>query len=338
MRKRKGILFGIIIVIVSITLLYLNESKYINIYKSTQVERDNLSNIENDMVNDLYEDSLVCVSGKVSVNETLSDSKFGVSVKAPKLVRVVEMYQYKPVGDKYTEVWSDELFDTSYNEEYKNPVSIPYSSTSYYASEVMIGAFRLSFEQLSNLDTDKYFNEFNQSIISSLGYVIHDNYITNSSDINNPKIGDIRISFKYNDYKEMSVLALQKSDTFETYNSSNGENINVVVNGIKTGNEVLDEISNNNQLLLWISRVVLTVISMFGILLILNNLKKLNKKVILLGHVKNIFITSILLSICLSLLVISIPYLFYNIIVSVILIFISIIFLWMSSLIARKKS
>ena len=77
---------------------------------------------------------------------------------------------------------------------------------------------------------------------------------------------------------------------------------------------------------------------MFGILLILNNLKKLNKKVMLLGHVKNTFITSALLSICLSLLVISIPYLFYNLIVSVILIFISIIFLWMSTLIARKKS
>ena len=104
MRKKKGILFGIIIVIVSITLLYLNESKYINIYESTQVERDNLSNIENDMINDLYEDSLVCVSGKVSVNETLSDSKFGVSVRTPKLVRVVEMYQYKPVGNKYTKV------------------------------------------------------------------------------------------------------------------------------------------------------------------------------------------------------------------------------------------
>ena len=248
------------------------------------------------------------------------------------------MYQYKPVCDKYTEVWSDELFDTSYNEEYKNPVSIPYSSASYYASEVMIGAFRLSFEQLSNLDTDKYFNEFNQSIISSLGYVIHDNYITNSSDINNPKIGDIRISFKYNDYKEMSVLAVQKLGTFESYNSSDGTVINKTVNGIKTGEEILDEISNNNQLLLWISRVVLTVLSMFGILLILNNLKKLNKKVILLGHVKNTFITSILLSICLSLLVISIPYLFYNIIVSVILIFISIIFLWISTLIARKKS
>ena len=54
MRKKKGIIFGIIILIVSITLLYLNENKYINIYKSTQIERDNLSNIENDMVNDLY--------------------------------------------------------------------------------------------------------------------------------------------------------------------------------------------------------------------------------------------------------------------------------------------
>lgn len=338
MRKKKGIIFGIIIVIVSITLLYLNENKYINIYKSTQIERDNLSNIENDMVNDLYEDSLVCVSGKVSVNETLSDTKFGVSVKTPKLVRVVEMYQYKPVGNKYTKVWSNELFDTSYNEKYKNPISMPYSSTSYYASEVMIGAFKLSFEQLNNLDANKYFDEFNQNIISSLGYVIHGKYITNSSDINNPKIGDIRITFKYNDYKEMSVLAVQKSNTFESYNSSNGTVINKTVDGIKTGEEILDELSNNNQILLWISRVVLTVISMFGVLLILNNLKKLNKKVMLLGYVKNTFITSILLSICLSLLVISIPYLFYNIIVSVILIFISIIFLWISTLIARKKS
>ena len=136
----------------------------------------------------------------------------------------------------------------------------------------------------------------------------------------------------------MSVLAVQKSNTFESYNSSNGTVINKTVDGIKTGEEILDELSNNNQILLWISRVVLTVISMFGILLILNNLKKLNKKVMLLGHVKNTFITSILLSICLSLLVISIPYLFYNIIVSVILIFISIIFLWISTLIARKKS
>ena len=52
------------------------------------------------------------------------------------------------------------------------------------------------FEQLNNLDANKYFDEFNQNIISSLGYVIHGKYITNSSDINNPKIGDIRISFK----------------------------------------------------------------------------------------------------------------------------------------------
>ena len=216
MRKKKGIIFGIIIVIVSITLLYLNENKYINIYKSMQIERDNLSNIENDMVNDLYEDSLVCVRGKVSVNETLSDSKFGVSVRTPKLVRVVEMYQYKPVGDKYTEVWSDELFDTSYNEEYKNPVSIPYSSASYYASEVMIGAFRLSFEQLSNLDTDKYFNEFNQSIISSLGYVIHDNYITNSSDINNPKISIIKIENKNINREITNILMLRFLDLIKS--------------------------------------------------------------------------------------------------------------------------
>lgn len=338
MKNKRGIIFGLIIILVSIVLLIMNENKYINIYKSMQIERDNVTDIENDMVNDLYEDSLVCVSGKVSINETLKDSKFGVSVKSPKLVRVVEMYQYKQNGNKYNKVWSSELFDTSYSEEYKNPVSMPYSSTSYFASDVKVGAFRLSFEQLSNLDANKYYSEFNQNIISSLGYVINDKYITNSSDINNPKIGDIRISFKYNDYKEISVLALQKSDTFETYNSSNGEVINEVVKGIKTGNEILDDISDNNKILLWGLRVVLTITSMIGFILILNNFKKLNKKVLLLGNVKHTLIVSIILSISLSLLVISIPYLFYNILTGVILLLLSIVIFWISSLITRKKS
>lgn len=338
MKNKKGIIFGLIIVIVSVILLFMNENKYINIYKSTQIERDNLTDIENDMVNDLYEDSLVCVSGKININETLTDSKFGVSVKSPKLVRIVEMYQYKQNGNKYSKVWSSELFDTSYSEEYKNPISMPYSSTSYFASDVKVGVFRLSFEQLSNLDTNKYYDEFNQNIIKSLGYVINDKYITNSSDINNPKIGDIRISFKYNDYKDITVLALQKSDTFETYNSSNGENINVVINGIKTGNEVLDNISNNNKLLLWGIRVILSITIMIGFILIFNNFKKLNKKVILLGSVNNTLVISIILSISLCVLVISIPYLFYNLLTGCILILLSIIIFWLCTLITRKKS
>ena len=194
------------------------------------------------------------------------------------------------------------------------------------------------FAAITCKDTNKYYNEFNQNIISSLGYVINDKYITNSSDINNPKIGDIRISFKYNDYKEITVLALQKSDTFETYNSSNGENINVVVNGIKTGNEVLDDISNNNIILLWGLRVILFITNIIGFILILNNFKKLNKKVILLGSVNHTLIVSIILSISLCLLMISIPYFSYNLLTGVILILLSIIIFWLCTLITRKKS
>ncbi len=308
MKKKKGLIFGIIIVILSTTALFISEKIYTDKYNSTQMERDNLSDIPNDTINELYEDSLVCVSGQITLNEKLEDSKFGVSVKSPKLIREVEMYQYKQDGNKYTKVWSSELYDTSYSTEYKNPVSMPYGSTSYFASDVMVGAFRLSFDQLSNLDADKYYTEFNQSVISSLGYTIEGKYITNSNDINNPSIGDIRISFKYNDYKDVSILAVQKSDTFDPYNSSNGTIINEVVSGIKTGEEILDEISGLNKIIVYGTKVLFTIINIIGLYLVFNNLKKRKKKILF----KSPILSSIITGILLSLFMIVVPYLLFK--------------------------
>lgn len=290
MKNNNKITIFYILLLVFCALLGSNEKKLINNLIDTETERSNLTNISNDTVNDLYNDTLVCVNGKLNINGNLNDNDFGVSVKTSKLVRIVEMYQWKEVNNKYKQVWSSELYNISDN-EYNNPDTMPYSSTTYYASDVMLGEFRLSFEQIDSLETNKFFNDYDYEKISELGYTISDNYITNSNDINNPNIGDIRISFKYNDYEDVTVLATQNNNTFDTYITSNGEELNMVVEGIKEGEDLL----NLNPLLVWITRIISIIGIMFSYIL----------------SPKYNFKKSILYGILTSILLISIPWLCY---------------------------
>lgn len=285
MKNNNKITIFYILLLVFCALLGFNEKKLINNLIDTETERSNLTNISNDTVNDLYNDTLVCVNGKLNINGNLNDNDFGVSVKTSKLVRIVEMYQWKEVNNKYKQVWSSELYNISDN-EYNNPDTMPYSSTTYYASDVMLGEFRLSFEQIDSLETNKFFNDYDYEKISGLGYTISDNYITNSNDINNPNIGDIRISFKYNDYEDVTVLATQNNNTFDTYITSKGEELNMVVEGIKEGEDLL----NLNPLLVWTTRII----SIIGIMLSYILSPKYNfKKSILYGILTSILLISI---------------------------------------------
>lgn len=249
--------FFYILLLVFSSLLGFNEKKLIDNLIDTETERINLTNISSDTVNDLYNDTLVCVNGKLNINGSLNDDDFGVSIKTSKLTRIVEMYQWKEVDNKYKKVWSSELYNNS-NNEYNNPDTMPYGSTTYYASDVMIGEFRLSFEQIDSLETNKYYIDYDYEKISGLGYTISGNYITNSNDIKNPNIGDIRISFKYNDYEDVTVLATQNNNTFDTYITSGGEELNMVVSGIKEGEDLL----SLNPLEIWIIRII-SVIGIF---------------------------------------------------------------------------
>ncbi len=158
-----GILIGIILVLASIGGLFWNEGRTVNRYKTLKEGNKVVVSVQADKVDPANEGKLIHLSGQTVSNETLGDDEFGVSVKAVQLLRYAEMYQWKEMSSRktqkklgggeetvttysYKKDWSSTLEDSSsYKEKgHDNPSNMPYSSKKFYASEVNVGAFKLS--------------------------------------------------------------------------------------------------------------------------------------------------------------------------------------------------
>ena len=99
-------------------------------------------------------------------DENIVDSTFSVGTKTAKLTRIVEMYQWEEEEHTssesdtksytYTKKWSSEKINSSnfYESGHSNNVSMPYNSESFYASDVFIGEFKLSQNQIKALNTN----------------------------------------------------------------------------------------------------------------------------------------------------------------------------------------
>ena len=160
------------------------------------------------------------------------------------------------------------------------------------------------------LSTEGIFNDFNTEKITELKYVVNGNYITNSKDINNPEVGDIRISFVYNNSTDVSVLAVQSGNSFKDYVSSVGKTVNRVMDGIKSGDEMIKVIEKENKILKWILRLVGAMMIVGGIATILKPISAVTSYIPLLGSVVGaaVFLISLVLGLALSFVVIAIAW------------------------------
>lgn len=202
------------------------------------------------------ENKLVLVTGKLDYNdEILHDSFFIIHIKTPKLLRYVEMYQWKEYTEldnrgqivyKYEKVWSNELIDSSKfkNENYKNPKKKSYETKYFHSKNLKIGEFNLSKKQREMLNCNVRTNIW-KNIPLREGYKVYNNFITNSKKTNTPEIGDIRIAYFYNDWKYASIYARQSKKSFTTYTTKNKENINELISGIHELDPVIEYVKIN---------------------------------------------------------------------------------------------
>ena len=168
----KGILFGGIIAIVSVPLLFWNEGRAVRTAKGLKEGGKVVVDIKPDTVETSNEGKFVHTSGMVETEDVLEDSRFGVSYRdGIKLVRHVEMYQWaedketrtekKLGGGKktitqytYHKGWYTGLIDSNgFDEpEHRNPSEVLFSPQSQQAKEVRLGAFRLPDSFISMID------------------------------------------------------------------------------------------------------------------------------------------------------------------------------------------
>ena len=91
----KGVLFGILLCIIGIPLLFWNEGRAVKRYKTLKEGAGAVVAVSADKVDSANEGKLVHLSGEATTSETLQDEKYGISANALRLRRSVEMYQWK---------------------------------------------------------------------------------------------------------------------------------------------------------------------------------------------------------------------------------------------------
>ena len=288
-----GVIGGIILLIAGTCLLWWNEGNNVkNIATTNEVETTAIE-IKSDKVEASNDDKLVVVSDNLNViDEEIADTEFGVALKTAKLQRKVEVYQWEEDsstdddGDttySYHKEWHEGLIDSGnfHNKSHVNPTSVDYHSESYQANEVKLGAFNLSTKQIGMLSTNAKYNP--SSLKLKEGYTYQGDYITSAKDLNKPEIGDIRISWSYNDWKEVTILAVQKGTTFTDFVSKNGKKVNRVEKGTLTIEGIVANMRSENNMMKWIFRGIGALLIVFGYISILGPISTLASFVPILG-------------------------------------------------------
>lgn len=270
-----GVIVGILFIALGIGLLWWNEGNNVKNIKTIEEAKAGVVDISNDKVDSTNDGKLVSTNGTLNiVDEYLLDSVFNVkSPKSLKMVRIVEMYQWEEDTETrndetvyvYERVWSSELIDSDFfNDKARtNPSTMPYSQEKFLAKEVTLGAFTISDVQKDKLSTKKTVI-LDENITIPDGYKKHNNYITNSTNPDSPAIGDVRISFFYNDDTVVSVLAKQSGNTFVNYVSEQNKVLNEIVSGTFTGAEIIGQVESQNNMLKIILRIVGVIFVMVG--------------------------------------------------------------------------
>lgn len=320
--KIGGIPAALLAIIIGIGLLWFNEGNNVKNIKAIAEARKNVIQVSSQTIDNANEGALIATSGKLNVlSDELQDDIFGVTQKTAKLVRNVEMYQWEEDEDtdsdgnttySYSKEWSNNIIDSSnfHSSGHVNPQVMPYESRELLATSVDVGAFSLTLDQIGRLDTPEVYSNLSSEIAENFKLRIDQNYFTTAANLATPEIGDIRISFKYNNDSEVSLLGKQYENKIVDYVAQSGKTFNVITSGIKTGETMINDIEASNNMLKWVLRAIGILLIIMGIAGVLSPISKLTSRVPILGNVVGAAVggISFLLGLAIGLLVIAIAW------------------------------
>ncbi|QDV47802.1 hypothetical protein Enr13x_77140 [Stieleria neptunia] len=158
-----GILFGGLLTIVSVPVLFWNEGRAVRTAKGLKEGAKVVVEIQPDSVDPANDGKFVHVSGDVQTSDVLRDDDFAIEYNGIRLTRHVEMYQWneneqtkkdKKLGGgtrttttyTYEKDWYPGRIDSSEFDEaasHQNPTEFVFADRTYQAKNVSLGRFRL---------------------------------------------------------------------------------------------------------------------------------------------------------------------------------------------------
>lgn len=332
----KGILFGFILLAVSVGLLFWNEGRTVKVYKNLKEGAGAVIEVANNPVSPANDGRLVHITGLAATTETLHDRQFPVEAKGLSLRRNVKMYQWKEnkksekrkkIGGgeetvtrySYSKTWSSSLISSSgfkKREGHVNPDRMPFTGDKITAGNVSVGAFQLTRSQTGRINAyEKLVAESMSGLpgtgrsisLSDGGYYIGD-------DENSPRIGDMIVSFEYVPDTKITLVAMQRGNSFEPYPTKVGGKIDEVAVGIYTAAEMFEKLQSSNTMLCWGLRLVGFIAMFIGFCMIFKPLSVLADLIPFVGSIVGFGagIIAFVLTLITSVIVVAIAWIFYR--------------------------
>ncbi|XP_034287442.1 transmembrane protein 43 [Pantherophis guttatus] len=338
-----GMLVGLATFALSFYILFTNEGRALKTASSLAeglslvVPLDNIQIIshENDK-------KLVHFSGILRTSKPLYDPSYGLSIRAVKLKRQVEMYQwvehedskeYEEDGEvkketrySYNTEWKSEVVNSrNFDREigHKNPSAMAVESFTAVASDVQVGKFFLSRGLIEKI------NNFKQMSLSKLedphaDVIRSGDYFFHSENPRRPEVGDLRVSFFYAGLSEdfsrtalpdmVTIVARQQEDHLVPYQTKSGDVLNILYPGELTAEEVFQKEHESNSMKTWGLRAAGWLSMFLGISLMTRIIHTLVDWFPVVRDLVNIGLKAFAfcLATSLSLLTISVGWLFYR--------------------------
>lgn len=332
----KGVVFGVVLLLAAFALLFWNEGRAVERYKTLVEGGGAVISVAADKVERANEGKLVHLSGRTVSDEVLSDGIFAVRARAIKLIRTVEMYQWaeksrsetrKKLGGgeetvttyTYEKRWSERHIDSSsfkHPEGHANP-PMPYASGTVAAATVRLGAFRLPPFLVERLDTTRPLPLSGDAVsavrLPPQAKIIGD-AITIGSATGTPNLGDLRVRFSVVEDSEVSLAAQQRDDTFQPFQARAGGTIALLQPGLVPAAAMFAQAQQSNTMLTWLLRGGGLLLMFIGFRLILAPLPVLGDVVPAFGAMVGAGVSLIagLIAAVLSLLTIAIAWVVYR--------------------------
>lgn len=272
--KFKGIsLIILAILIFAMTIIFNNNDNKV----ATELY-DNYKNVSSTEIKEENDGKLVATNGDITLLQNeLVDEDFNVAISSAVLKRKVEVFVWTEeqttengqTSYTYRKQWSDELIDSSkfrFQDRYTNPKKLSYESKTIYNNQVKLGEFTLGENELKQLNTKTKLTPNVSKKKLPKGFTIVGEYITDAKNIESPEVGNIRISYTYNIDSSVSVLAKQNGTSFDYYKTKNEKQVDILLSGIKSGEEIIKYFENNNYARNNILVIISLVLTTLGII------------------------------------------------------------------------
>ena len=331
-----GVLFGTLLFFGSFALLFWNEGRAVQTYKTLVEGAGMVISLTPTQLEAANEGKLVHVSGLADTGDVLNDPLFNVQAKALRLSRRAEMLQWvenkksetrNKIGGgtetvttySYSKEWRITPVDSSkfrHPQGHENPPSWPVSSKSWQAGKVTLGSFMLGPDQVRKINVYKTigFDWDNLPNDDLSGRSTLEDGVIYIGSRYHKQIGDMRIKMSAVYPTNISLIAKQSGSGFVPYKAAAGGTIDMLETGMVPADQMFEAAQTQNTILTWGLRFAGLMLMFFGLKLTLRVIRVLADIVPLFGSIvgAGTSIIAFLVAFCLSLVTISIAWLYYR--------------------------